>query len=317
MKWILLLIVCFNLSLAHARRAQDLMNQSYGRHERNVFDLWLPKSLKKTPLVIYIHGGGWVMGDKSEIHKHDRLIKKYRNAGVAFATINYRFLKHANLQTIMREDIGGFVQFMRANHQRYNINKEKIMVFGVSAGGSASLWLATHDDLADPNHENPLMRESTRVLAAGHVNSQVSYDFHDWFNFFGADQVNKFLGSQVWSRYHFDSLGDLYTQEGELVRRFLDSYENYSSDDPEIFFYNSLKNFLPAENGDQFLHHPLHAILLHERAQAVGAKSVLMLDGDSAIKHSPFNEIQKFFFGKLKKKEKRESKSRSGKLTSA
>lgn len=138
MKWIFFFIICFNMALAHARRAQDLMNQSYGPQERNVFDLWLPKGIKKFPLVIYIHGGGWVMGDKSEIHKHDRLIKKYRDAGIAFATINYRFLKHASLQTIMREDIGGFVQFMRANHKRFNINKEKIMVFDVSAGGSAS-----------------------------------------------------------------------------------------------------------------------------------------------------------------------------------
>jgi hypothetical protein len=316
MKWLLFFIICFNLSLAHARRSQELMNQSYGPHERNIFDVWLPKSLKKTPLVIYIHGGGWVQGDKNEIHKHDRLIRKYTDAGVAFATINYRFLKHTNLQTIMREDIGGFVQFMRAHHKEFNIHKEKIMVFGVSAGGSASLWLATHDDLADLSHDNPIRRESTRVLAAGHVNAQVSYDFHDWFTFFDEDLVNRYLGRQVWSRYHFDSLNDLYTEEGELVRKFLDSYENYSSDDPEIFFYNSYKQ-IPSETGDHFLHSPRHAILLHERSQAVGAKSVLMLDGDSVIKHSPFNEIQKFFLKKMRKEDMRARKARSKKIISA
>jgi hypothetical protein len=310
MKHLILLLLLLNISCAFARKAQELMDQPYGPHERNVFDLWLPKGLKKSPLVIYIHGGGWVMGDKDDLRRHDRIIRKYNDAGIAVASINYRFLKHAPLQTIMREDIGGFVQFMRANHRRFHIDRDKIAVFGVSAGGSASLWLATHDDLADPESEDPIRRESTRVLAAGHVNAQVSYDFHDWFTFFGEEQTYRFLGQQVWSRYHFDSVDDLYTEEGEKVRRFLDSYENYSSDDAEIFFYNSLKDGR-SENGDHFLHAPKHAMLLYARAQSVGAPARILLDGENTIKHSPFGEIQKFFFEKFKKKEKRENLSRS------
>ena len=40
-------------------------NVSYGKHERNVLDFWQAKSDKPTPVVICIHGGGWIGGDKS------------------------------------------------------------------------------------------------------------------------------------------------------------------------------------------------------------------------------------------------------------
>src|SRR5687768_13617282 len=40
-------------------------NVSYGKHERNVMDVWLAKSDKPTPIVICIHGGSWIGGDKS------------------------------------------------------------------------------------------------------------------------------------------------------------------------------------------------------------------------------------------------------------
>ena len=39
-------------------------NVSYGPHERNVLDVWLAKSDKPAPLVVFIHGGGWISGDK-------------------------------------------------------------------------------------------------------------------------------------------------------------------------------------------------------------------------------------------------------------
>ncbi|MGB9606526.1 MAG: hypothetical protein ACPL88_11690, partial [Bryobacteraceae bacterium] len=42
----------------------DAADVSYGPHERNVLDLWKAHSAKPTPLVIYIHGGGFRAGDK-------------------------------------------------------------------------------------------------------------------------------------------------------------------------------------------------------------------------------------------------------------
>ncbi len=43
-------------------------NEKYGSHEKNTFDIWLADSKKPTPLVIYIHGGGFTEGDKSKYY---------------------------------------------------------------------------------------------------------------------------------------------------------------------------------------------------------------------------------------------------------
>jgi acetyl esterase len=42
-------------------------NVAYGSHKRNVFDIWLTDSKKRTPLALFIHGGGYRSGDKKHI----------------------------------------------------------------------------------------------------------------------------------------------------------------------------------------------------------------------------------------------------------
>ena len=46
----------------------DFANLKYGEHERNVLDLWLARSDKPTPLVLFIHGGGFRQGDKRSVN---------------------------------------------------------------------------------------------------------------------------------------------------------------------------------------------------------------------------------------------------------
>jgi acetyl esterase/lipase len=279
-----------------------LLDQKYGPHERQAFDLWQPKTKGKSPLVIYIHGGGWVMGSKNEFRKKS-IIQKYLQSGIAVAAINYRFLKHAPLQKILREDIAGFVQFMRYHSNKYRIKKEYIMSHGFSAGGSGSLWLATHDDIADSNSKDPKKRESSRIMAAGHLSAQVSYDFVDWYQYFSQEEVDKFVGDQMWTRYHLKSKDDLFTTEGEEIRRDVDMYENISSDDAPIIFWNGLKD-IKSPDGNHFMHSPRHAKLLYERTQEVGLKAKIILDGNKTQKSDVFLEVFKFFVQRIKKKPK-------------
>jgi acetyl esterase/lipase len=62
-------------------------NMSYGKHERNVMDFWQAKSDRPTPVVICIHGGSWIGGDKSGYYGR---VKTFLDAGISMATINYR-----------------------------------------------------------------------------------------------------------------------------------------------------------------------------------------------------------------------------------
>jgi hypothetical protein len=152
--------------------------------------------------------------------------------------------------------------------------------------------------MADPESLDPVKRESSRVLAVGHFSAQVSYDFIDWFTYFGRENVERFVGNQIWSRYHLSSLDDLYTEEGETIRKDLDMYENMSSDDAPVLFWNGLKDIESVDN-NQFMHSPRHVKLLYERAQKVGLEAKLLLDGDKIIKYDVMNEAYKFFIQKI------------------
>ena len=68
-------------------------NVAYGEHPRQKFDFWQAKSDKPTPLVLLIHGGGWVNGDKSTYGTG--AIKPFLDAGISVASVNYRFIQHA------------------------------------------------------------------------------------------------------------------------------------------------------------------------------------------------------------------------------
>ena len=106
-------------------------NVSYGPHERNVLDLWIAPSGKPTPLVVFIHGGCVVSGNKSQVRPE--AIRRCLDAGVSVMSINYRFLSQAPVQDILR-DAARAIQFVRANAARYNLDSRRIAAYGGSAG---------------------------------------------------------------------------------------------------------------------------------------------------------------------------------------
>jgi hypothetical protein len=80
-------------------------------------------------------------------------------------------------------------------------------------------------------------------------------------------------------------------------------YENISSDDAPIIFWNGLKD-IKSPDGNHFMHSPRHAKILYERTQEVGLKTKIILDGDKTQKSDVFLEVFKFFTQRIKKKPK-------------
>jgi len=68
-------------------------------------------------------------------------------------------------------DAARALQFVRSKAAEWNIDKTRIGATGGSAGACSSLWLAFHDDLADPKSSDPVARESTRLLCAAVIGS--------------------------------------------------------------------------------------------------------------------------------------------------
>src|SRR3954451_15201866 len=130
---------------------KELLNVPYGKHPRQVLDFYQARSDKPTPVVFYIHGGGWQAGDKKTNPQ------PFLDKGISVVAINYRYVKHGvedKLEPPVRaplEDAARALQFVRSKAGEWNLDKQRIGATGGSAGGCSSLWLAFHDDLADAN----------------------------------------------------------------------------------------------------------------------------------------------------------------------
>src|SRR5689334_1197386 len=110
------------LLLLAAIQTPDLKNEKYGPHERNVFDLYKAKSDKPTPLVIYIHGGGFKAGSKDQVS--DKLIESCHKAGISVAAINYRYSQQAPFPAPFH-DSARAVQTLRHRAKELNLDPGK------------------------------------------------------------------------------------------------------------------------------------------------------------------------------------------------
>jgi acetyl esterase/lipase len=154
-------------------------NVSYGSHERQVLDFWRASSDNPTPLLFFIHGGGWVRGDKSSV---GGAVQECLKAGISVASINYRYTWQAQKAGVMPpvewpvRDAARALQFVRSKASEWNIDKTRIGASGGSAGACSSLWLAFHKDLADPASTDPVAQQSTRLWCAAVDGAQTSLD---------------------------------------------------------------------------------------------------------------------------------------------
>src|SRR5919199_3281064 len=149
-----------------ADEPKRILNLPYGTHPRQVLDFYQARSDRPTPVVFYIHGGGWKAGDK-KINPRPFLDK-----GLSVVAINYRYVKNGVEEKIEPpvkaplEDAARALQFVRSRAAEWNLDKKRIGATGGSAGACSSLWLVFHDDMADAKSDDPIARESTRLWCA-------------------------------------------------------------------------------------------------------------------------------------------------------
>src|SRR5262245_8665536 len=248
-------------------------NVSYGPHERNVLDFWQAKSDKPTPLVFCIHGGGWRGGDKSS---YFGAVKTYLDNGISVVTVNYRLIGQAGAEKTTPpvkaplEDAARALQFVRSKAKDWNIDKKKIGATGGSAGGCSSLWLAFHDDMADPKNADPVLRESTRLYCAAVNGAQVTLD---------PKVVREWLPNYTYGAHAFGlkSLDEVEKQRDKLA----DWIKEYSpithvtKDDPPIgLYYAGVVGAKAGERHPDPTHSPILGLKLAEKLKATGVDVV-------------------------------------------
>src|SRR5262245_43839593 len=313
-----LVLVCSSLLLAQddkakpkpkppARPTPTVADYAYAKdHERQKFDFWQAKSDKPTPVVLLIHGGGWVNGDKTGYGAS--MIDPFLKEGVSVAAINYRFIAQAMEQKVeppvkgCLHDAARALQTIRSKAKEWNIDPKRVGSTGGSAGACTSLWLALHNDLADPKSSDPVARESSRLTCAAVNGAQTSLDpkeLREWI-------PNAVYGGHA---FGFAQQGRSRAQEFELLianrEKVLPWIKEYSpielvtSDDPPIYLDYPNQRTPPkvGQKETDPTHSAMYGVKLAEKLQSAGVEVVVSYPGHEDQK---YGSITKFLITKLK-----------------
>jgi len=291
-----------------AKFAKDI---AYDDKARTQFDIWLPNSNTLTGLVIYVHGGGFTSGDKDFVYTvqaggawdFPSDIRYLLQNKIAFASIRYTYLNNTGETEGVKKpmsDVRRALQFIRSWSNDFNIDKNKIILAGNSAGAGTSLWIAFNDDFADAQNQDPVLRESTRVKGVVARETQSSYNIEDrWVNDVFIDynitwqtilanetgNIQKIYGVSTTAQYESSSI-DTYRTDVDMLNLM-------SVDDPEIWVNNTLRDVVNPYNpynGDIPSHHAFHARALKQRADAVGINNVTFYGKNPILYTDPSNE---------------------------
>jgi acetyl esterase/lipase len=123
-----------------------LRDLEYGRvgQKKLLLDLYLPEKHEGlAPLIIWVHGGAWLAGDKTHC-----LARRMTKRGYAVASINYRLSSEAIFPAQI-EDCKAAVRWLRANAAQYNLDPDRFGAWGDSAGGHLVALLGTTGNVKD------------------------------------------------------------------------------------------------------------------------------------------------------------------------
>ena len=112
--------------------------------KKHLLDIYLPADAKgKLPLVVFIHGGGWIGNDKyADMGYMTNTINAMLENGFAIASIDYRFAQNAVFPAIL-QDCNKAVSFLYDNADKYSLDKNRFALMGFSAGGHLASLMGT------------------------------------------------------------------------------------------------------------------------------------------------------------------------------
>ena len=265
-------------------------NVPYGTHQRQVLDFWKAESATPTPVLFFIHGGGWQAGDKNRTGG----IEKYLAAGISVVAINYRYIVQATADGVVPpvkgplHDAARALQFVRSKAAEWNLDKQRIGASGGSAGACSSLWLAFHPDLADPKSTDPIARESTRLWCAAVIGAQTTLD---------PQQMKEWTPNSKYGGHAFGFKGDPekklsqfdeFLAKRDTILPWIAEYSPYAlvtADDPPIYLFYSAPPALGQEQKDP-THTANFGVKLQEQCKKAGVPCELVYPGAPDVKYA-------------------------------
>ena len=128
------------IMLAMLAQAPDLAKDvRYGDQAPQTLDVYSPSGAKGRPVVFWLHGGGWVTGDKSQVEAKPRA---FAEKGFVFVSVNYRLLPDVDMGTIVR-DVARGLRWVHEHIAEYGGDPDRILVMGHSAGAQLAALICT------------------------------------------------------------------------------------------------------------------------------------------------------------------------------
>ncbi len=214
----------FLLSMASCRfpsaaQKATLSDETYGPFARNKMDVYLPGThSSSTPVVMLIHGGGWVAGNKTDWPAE--VINTIKGEGYAVATINYRYadgdFRH------QMQDVQMAINYINSKAADWNIGTNRFALMGASAGAHMSLLYAHGFDTA---------QVVKAVISMAGPCDMADSVFQQYANNYSIGYVfQQFLGA---------------TEQSNPQVYYDASPVNYHKQVPTLLFHGSLDNLVP------------------------------------------------------------------------
>ncbi len=266
-----------------SRKAQRLEpakeDVRYGDHPRNQLDFYPSKSETPTPVLIYFHGGGFVAGDKSRA-RNLPLARECLAHGISVVSANYRFVKGLNSEPFPGSLMDGVrvVQFVRSQAKAWNLDADRVVLSGGSAGAMTSIWIAVHDDFADPGSDDPLARISSRVLGVIGYVGPTTVDPRVIREHVGG---NPDIHPSIFPIFDIESIDELEKPEMRKKVEEFSALNHVTKDDPPLQLRHGGKLAgTPLPENTSFgvsIHHAKFGDLMRKRYAEVGVKQSVEL----------------------------------------
>jgi acetyl esterase/lipase len=259
--------------------ARTLRDLAYGPHARHRLDLDFPERAGPGPLpvVLWVHGGAWRMGDK-----RGGSARRLLPHGYAVASINYRYATEAPFPAQI-EDGQRAVRWLRAHAAAQGLDAERIGAWGGSAGGHLVALLGTAPEVFPPAPDDPHAHLPAGVRAVCAINPVTDFARWDAQMLPGAEHPADWYAAPL--------LGGSIAARPALARLASPLFHVTA---------RAAAFFIVHGDGDRVVP-PRQAVSLHEALRAAGAASTLHLipgadhGGPAFSAGMPHAEIVAFF----------------------
>jgi arylformamidase len=142
MKNLTLLLIAFGtVTAARAENVNRNIPYAEPANELQMLDVYAPENAKGLPVVFWIHGGGWQMGERSSVHAKPKAIV---DKGYVFVSTSYRLLPAVDMGTIVR-DVAKAIRWVHDHIAEYGGDPGRLIVTGHSAGAQLAALICTDE----------------------------------------------------------------------------------------------------------------------------------------------------------------------------